>query len=98
MRGRSQKTGSDPAFRRNEAERVYTTEAAHNPEVAGSNPAPATRGGLGNGAFSLGGQRIGAVAAGWQAGLILRPGKRTPRRRPTADLHRQRTWTRLPTS
>ena len=36
------KTGSDPAFRRNEAERVYIIEAAHNPEVAGSNPAPAT--------------------------------------------------------
>jgi hypothetical protein len=36
------KTGSEPAFRRNTAERVYITEAAHNPEVAGSNPAPAT--------------------------------------------------------
>jgi hypothetical protein len=36
------RTGSDPVFRRNTAERVYTTEAAHNPEVAGSNPAPAT--------------------------------------------------------
>jgi hypothetical protein len=36
------KTGSEPAFRRNTAERVYTIEAAHNPEVAGSNPAPAT--------------------------------------------------------
>ena len=59
---------------------------------------PLLRRGPGNGAFSLRGQRIGAVAAGWQAGLILRPGKRTPRRRPTADLHRQRTWTRLPTS
>jgi hypothetical protein len=35
------KAGSDPAFRRNEAERVYIIEAAHNPEVAGSNPAPA---------------------------------------------------------
>jgi hypothetical protein len=32
----------EPAFRRNEAERVYVIEAAHNPEVAGSNPAPAT--------------------------------------------------------
>src|SRR5213592_4382515 len=35
------RTGSKPAFRRNTAERVYTIEAAHNPEVAGSNPAPA---------------------------------------------------------
>ena len=35
-------SGSGPAFRRNTAERVYTIEAAHNPEVAGSNPAPAT--------------------------------------------------------
>jgi hypothetical protein len=34
------KSGSEPAFRRNEAERVYPIEAAHNPEVAGSNPAP----------------------------------------------------------
>jgi hypothetical protein len=34
-------TGSEPAFRRNTAERVYISEAAHNPEVAGSNPAPA---------------------------------------------------------
>src|SRR4029450_5863683 len=33
------------------AERVYTIEAAHNPEVAGSNPAPATAKGAGNGAF-----------------------------------------------
>ena len=39
------------AFRRNTAERVYTVEAAHNPEVAGSNPAPATHEGPGNGAF-----------------------------------------------
>jgi len=30
---------------------VYLFEAAHNPEVAGSNPAPATSGGPGNGAF-----------------------------------------------
>ena len=45
------KTGSDPAFRRNEAERVYIIEAADNPEVAGSNPAPATAKGAGNGAF-----------------------------------------------
>ena len=47
------KTGSEPAFRRNEAEHVYTIEAAHNPEVAGSNPAPATQKGPGNRAFLL---------------------------------------------
>jgi hypothetical protein len=47
------KTGSDSAFRRNTAARVYRIEAAHNPEVAGSNPAPATAGGPGNGAFSF---------------------------------------------
>jgi hypothetical protein len=35
------KIGSEPAFRRNTAERVYIIEEAHNPEVAGSNPAPA---------------------------------------------------------
>src|SRR5215831_15387170 len=44
---------SEPAFRRNTAERVYTIEAARNPEVAGSNPAPATEEGPGNGAFRL---------------------------------------------
>jgi hypothetical protein len=38
----------EPAFRRNTAADVYTFEAAHNPEVAGSNPAPATEKGLGN--------------------------------------------------
>ena len=43
------KTGSEPAFRRNTAERVHTIEAAHNPEVAGSNPAPATHKGPVNG-------------------------------------------------
>src|SRR6266487_1343048 len=36
------KTGSERAFQRNAAEPVYIIEAAHNPEVAGSNPAPAT--------------------------------------------------------
>jgi hypothetical protein len=34
-------TAVHPAFRRNTAERAYTIEAAHNPDVAGSNPAPA---------------------------------------------------------
>jgi hypothetical protein len=48
-------SGSESAFLRNTAERVYTIEAAHNPEVAGSNPAPATAKGPGNGAFSLSG-------------------------------------------
>jgi hypothetical protein len=44
-------SGSESAFRRNQAERVYRIEAAHNPEVAGSNPAPATAKGAGDGAF-----------------------------------------------
>ena len=35
---------------------MYIIEAAHNPEVAGSNPAPATEKGPGNGAFPLRGQ------------------------------------------
>src|SRR5215475_12255905 len=47
------KSGSQKAFRRNTAEHVYMIEAAHNPEVAGSNPAPATAKGAGNGAFRL---------------------------------------------
>ena len=34
-------SGLDSAFRRTTAERAYTIEEAHNPEVAGSNPAPA---------------------------------------------------------
>jgi hypothetical protein len=37
------KTSSERAFRRNTAERVYTSEAAHNPEVAGSNSPPLLR-------------------------------------------------------
>src|SRR5262249_5484377 len=40
-----------PAFRRYPAEHLYGIEAAHNPEVAGSNPAPATQKGPGSGAF-----------------------------------------------
>jgi hypothetical protein len=48
------KTSSKRAFRRNTAERVYLFEAAHNPEVAGSNPAPATAKGPGGRAFLLG--------------------------------------------
>jgi hypothetical protein len=42
MHGRG-KTGSLSAFPRNTAEHVYMVEAAHNPEVAGSNPAPLLR-------------------------------------------------------
>src|SRR4029453_4509215 len=44
-------SGSESTFRRNTAEHAYRIEAAHNPEVAGSNPAPATAKGAGNGAF-----------------------------------------------
>jgi hypothetical protein len=47
------KTGSKPAFRRNTAACVCTLEAAHNPEVAGSNPAATARG-AGNGASRFG--------------------------------------------
>ena len=44
---------------------MYIIEAAHNPEVAGSNPAPAIAEGPGNGAFrSLGGY---AAAGGREA-------------------------------
>src|SRR5437764_9273245 len=62
------KTGSEPAFRRDTAERVYATEAAHNPEVAGSNPAPATAEGAGDGAFRFvrcvsGSPRVSSLAA-----------------------------------
>jgi hypothetical protein len=46
-------SGPEPAFRRNEAAHAYTIEAAPNPEVAGSNPAPATDEGPGNRAFGL---------------------------------------------
>ena len=46
-----QKTGSLSAFGRNTAERVYLFEAAHNPEVAGSNPAPLLRKALETGPF-----------------------------------------------
>jgi hypothetical protein len=44
-------SGFEPALGRNTAERVYATEAAHNPEVAGSNPAPATEKAPQGGAF-----------------------------------------------
>jgi hypothetical protein len=47
-------SGLESAFPRNTAERVYTIEAAHNPEVAGSNPAPATRKAPETGPFSCG--------------------------------------------
>jgi len=58
-------TGSKPAFRRNAAERVYMIEAAHNSQVAGSNPAPATAEGPGNGPFGHSG---GYAAAGGRDG------------------------------
>jgi hypothetical protein len=53
MQGAWAKIGSEAAFRRNTAARVSTIEAAHNPEVAGSNPAPATGKGPGDGAFLM---------------------------------------------
>jgi hypothetical protein len=46
-------SGLEAAFRRNTAERVHRIEAAHNPEVAGSNPAPATGKALETGPFFL---------------------------------------------
>src|SRR5262245_56790082 len=49
-----------PAFRPYPAEHLYGIEATHNPEVAGSNPAPATQKGPGNGAFSCLGSCAGA--------------------------------------
>jgi hypothetical protein len=52
------KTGSLSAFRWNTAERVYIIEAAHNPEVAGSNPAPATEKAPETGPFARKGLRI----------------------------------------
>src|SRR5919204_4090892 len=51
--GPPRKTGAVSAFRRNSAESMYLIEAAHNPRVAGSNPAPATAKGPGNGAFRV---------------------------------------------
>jgi hypothetical protein len=70
------KSCSEPAFRRNTAERVYTIEAAHNPEVAGSNPAPATAKGAGNGAFRLLGDawRCGSSAQRPVADPVARAG------------------------
>src|SRR5215813_13204638 len=44
-------TRSESAFRRNRAECVYVTEAAHNPEVAASNPAPVLSKALETGPF-----------------------------------------------
>jgi hypothetical protein len=45
---REARSGLEAAFWRNAAAGVDTFEAAHNPEVAGSNPAPATEEGSGN--------------------------------------------------
>jgi hypothetical protein len=52
------KSCSRPAFRRNTAEHVYTIEAAHNPEVAGSNPAPATGKARSRGSFTFSRHKI----------------------------------------
>jgi hypothetical protein len=57
--GRGPKTGSEPTFRRNTAARVSTIEAGHNPEVAGSNPAPVLEKPRKTGAFLLSLRRAG---------------------------------------
>jgi hypothetical protein len=59
LNARPRPNRSEPAFRRNTAERAYMTEAAHNPEVAGSNPAPLPRKGPGDRAFLLRAQHDG---------------------------------------
>ena len=46
-------SGLESRLRRTTAERVYTSEPAHNPEAAGSNPAPAIGKAPGNGAFRI---------------------------------------------
>src|SRR5512132_3218755 len=48
------KTGPEPAFRRNTAAPVYRSDAAHHPQVAGSNPAPATEKAPETGPFRFG--------------------------------------------
>jgi hypothetical protein len=63
-------SGLETAFRRNTAERVYIIEEAHKPEVAGSNPAPATVKGAGNGAF-----RVWRAKAAREAFAQLLPGR-----------------------
>jgi hypothetical protein len=55
------RSGIEAAFRRNGAACVDAVEAAHNPEVTGSNPAPATYKGLGNRAFLF--------ASRWRCGI-----------------------------
>jgi hypothetical protein len=65
-------SGPEPPFLPNPAERVDPFEAAHNPEVAGSNPAPATAKGAGNGAFRMQCARYGGIqAAGFAAPLTI---------------------------
>src|SRR5512133_3457466 len=72
------------AFRRNTAERVYRIEAAHNPEVAGSNPAPATAKGAGNNRGR--GRRPRPRGAG-----TTRPGLFPPKRRIVLSSGRSRS-------
>ena len=63
-------SGFEPTFRRNTAAPVYPIEAAHNPEVAGSNPAPATHEGPGNGAFLL--RMQGTLCASASTSLVIK--------------------------
>jgi hypothetical protein len=64
-----------PAFRRNTAERAYRIEAAHNPEVAGSDPAPAT---------TRGAERVPLVSHRRPVVTRLLRGSPTDRERPSA--------------
>jgi hypothetical protein len=61
-----------PALLRNATATMTPTRAAHNPEVAGSNPAPATEKALETGPFLYPGGRAPSVSASAAAGL-LRP-------------------------
>src|SRR5262245_21528435 len=62
-------SGQEPAFTRNEAERVYLIEAAHNPEVAGSNLPPLHEKALETGPFRL--MRQGRPRSGRERGIQL---------------------------
>ena len=68
------RSGLEHAFRRNTAARDYSVEAAHNPEVAGSNPAPATAEGARKGAFRFMAEGITDLGRFpfWRAGQMLR--------------------------
>ena len=70
----------EPALRRNPAARIDSPDAAHNPEVAGSNPAPAIQKGPGNGAFRLLSQVFTAQSSATTEVRAPCPG-RPPRRR-----------------